>query len=179
MSDSLMVIIGIFLAVILMFIFPLMSISERNDDMAQTIVQSEISEFVNKIAVAGKIRSSDYQAFVGAINATSGAPYEVTIEVQHFDDNFQSKVAAVSGDLVGENVRYSTYTQEIEDKMEVNANKEYLLKKGDNVIVTAKSTSQTMAQTLRTAFYRIAGKGTAQVTGSASAMVVNNGRNGK
>ena len=67
MSDSLMVIIGIFLAVILMFIFPLMSISERNDDIAQTIVQSEISEFVNKVAVGGKIKSSDYNAFVGAI----------------------------------------------------------------------------------------------------------------
>jgi len=179
MSDTLMVIIGIFLAVILMFIFPLMSISERNDDMAQTIVQKEIQGFVDKVAVAGKIRSADYQAFVGAINATSGAPYEVTLEVQHFDDNFQSKVAAVSGDLVGENERYSTYTEEIVNKMNTNANGEYILKKGDNVVVTARSTSQTMAQTLRTAFYRIAGKGTAQVTGSASAMVINNGRNGK
>ena len=176
MSDTLMVIIGIFLAVILMFIFPLMSISERNDDMAQTIVQKEIQGFVDKVAVAGKIRSADYQAFVGAINATSGAPYEVTLEVQHFDDNFQSKVAAVSGDLVGENERYSTYTEEILNRMGTG---EYILKKGDNIVVTARSTSQTMAQTLRTAFYRIAGKGTAQVTGSASAMVVNNGRNGK
>ena len=161
MSDSLMVIIGIFLAVILMFIFPLMSISERNDDIAQTIVQS------------------DYNAFVGAINATSGAPYEITIEVQHFDDNFQSKVATVSGDLIGENASYSTYTQQILDRMNDNPSQEYLLKKGDNIIVTARSTSQTMAQILRTAFYKVTGRGTAQIVGSASSMVVNNGRNGK
>ena len=179
MSDSLMVIIGIFLAVILMFIFPLMSISERNDDIAQTIVQSEISEFVNKVAVGGKIKSSDYNAFVGAINATSGAPYEITIEVQHFDDNFQSKVATVSGDLIGENASYSTYTQQILDRMNDNPSQEYLLKKGDNIIVTARSTSQTMAQILRTAFYKVTGRGTAQIVGSASSMVVNNGRNGK
>ena len=40
MGESLTTIVAIFLAAILMFIFPLMSISERNDDIAQLGVQT-------------------------------------------------------------------------------------------------------------------------------------------
>ena len=35
MGDSLITIIAIFLAAILMFVFPLMSLSERTDDISQ------------------------------------------------------------------------------------------------------------------------------------------------
>ena len=35
MSDTLVTVIAIFLAATLMFVFPLMSVSERNDDIAQ------------------------------------------------------------------------------------------------------------------------------------------------
>ena len=179
MSDSLMVVIGIFLAVILMFIFPLMSISDRNDDISQTVVQTEVSEFVDKISVAGKIKASDYEAFVTAINAANGAPYDVEVEVQHLDDNISSKVSTVSSSLIGENARYSTFTTEVLEDMydEINnPDHEYKLKKGDNVIVTVKNTSQTMAQVLRSAFYRITGQDSTQVAASASSMVVNSGK---
>lgn len=176
MSDSLMVMIGIFLAVILMFIFPLMSISDRNDDISQTIVQTQVSEFVDKISVAGKIKSSDYEAFVSAINTANGAPYDVEIEIQHLDDNLTSKVSTVSSSLIGENVRYSTFTTEVITTMYNDENKEYKLRKGDNVIITVKNTSQTMAQLLRGAFYRVTGQDTTQIAASASSMVVNSGK---
>ena len=178
MSDSLMVIIGIFLAVVLMFIFPLMSISDRNDDISQTIVQTQVSEFVDKISVAGTIRASDYAAFVASINTANGAPYDVEIEVQHLDDNISSKVSTVSSSLIGENVRYSTFTSDIITDMydEDNLNKEYKLRKGDNVIITVKNTSHTMSQVLRGAFYQITGQDTTQIAASASSMVVNSGK---
>ena len=38
MGDSLITIIAIFLAAILMFVFPLMSLSERTDDISQLAV---------------------------------------------------------------------------------------------------------------------------------------------
>ena len=50
MGDSAVTVIAIFLAAILMFIFPLMSITERNDDISQTVLQTATSEFVNKIS---------------------------------------------------------------------------------------------------------------------------------
>ena len=155
MSDSLMVMIGIFLAVILMFIFPLMSMAERNVDISQTVVQTEVSKFVDKVSVAGKIRASDYDAFVAAINATNGAPYDVEIEIQHLDDNFSAKVATVSSRIVGENARYSSFTTEVKENMYNSSKKEYTLKKGDNIIVTVKNTNTTMAAMLRNAFYQV------------------------
>lgn len=156
MSDTLMVVIGIFVAVILMFIFPLMSLSERTDDISQTVVQTAASEFVDKVSVAGKIKPSDYEAFAQTIGAT-GNTYEIGMEVQHLDENPGKKSVVTSGDLVGENVRYSTFTSEILEEMYKTGGttNDYMLKKGDNIIVTVKNTNRTMAQMLRTTFYKV------------------------
>lgn len=175
MSDTLMVVIGIFIAVILMFIFPLLSMSERQDDISQSGVQTATSEFVDKISVKGKITPADYESYVATINAMSGAPYEVEIEIQHIDENPGKKTATTSPDLIGENLRYSTFTTEVLNTMYPSSGSSvaYPLKKGDNVIVTAKNTSKTMAQMLRTSFYKVTGGDTTQVAASASSMVVN------
>ena len=63
MGDTLITVTAIFLAATLLFIFPLMSVSERNDDIAQGVVQTATSEFVDKISVAGAIKASDYEAY--------------------------------------------------------------------------------------------------------------------
>ena len=55
MGDSLITIIAIFLAAVLMFIFPLMSISERADDVSQLSVQTATTEFVDKVRTTGKL----------------------------------------------------------------------------------------------------------------------------
>ena len=64
MSDTLITIIAIFLAAILMFIFPLMSVSERNDDIAQLGVQTATVEFVDNIRTTGKITEDNYNSFI-------------------------------------------------------------------------------------------------------------------
>ena len=46
MGDSLITIVAIFLAAILMFVFPLMSLSERTDNISQLSVQTTTTEFV-------------------------------------------------------------------------------------------------------------------------------------
>lgn len=175
MSDTLITIIAIFLAAVLMFIFPLMSVSERNDDIAQSVVQTATSEFVDKVATVGAIKPSDYEAYTQAIGAT-GNVYDIELEVQHLDDNPGKKQTVTSPDLIGENIRYSTYTSEILNSMyEGTSPKAYSLKKGDIVVVTAKNTNTTIAQSLRSFFYKVVGKGTYQVAASSSSMVVNTG----
>ena len=47
MSDTLITVIAIFLAAILMFVFPLMTVSNTQDDISQVAVQSLVAEFVN------------------------------------------------------------------------------------------------------------------------------------
>ena len=49
MSDSFITIIAIFLAAILMFIFPLMSMADRTDDISELTVKNAVIEFVEKV----------------------------------------------------------------------------------------------------------------------------------
>ena len=81
MSDSLITIVAIFLAVILMFIFPLMSIAERNDDIAELTVQTAVNDFVNTAKVTGKITISEYNKMVSKIEST-GNTYDIELEVK-------------------------------------------------------------------------------------------------
>ena len=55
MGDSLITIIAIFLAAILMFVFPLMSLSERTDDISELAVQTATNEFVDNIRTTGTV----------------------------------------------------------------------------------------------------------------------------
>ena len=47
MSDTLITVIAIALAAILMFIFPLMTMSDRTDDVSQLTVETATTEFVD------------------------------------------------------------------------------------------------------------------------------------
>ena len=53
MSDTIMAIIGIILATVLMFIFPLMEMANKSDEVSQTVVQTVVANFVNKTATQG------------------------------------------------------------------------------------------------------------------------------
>ena len=171
MSDTVITIIAIFVVAVLMLIYPLLAISERNEDVTQLAVQTATSEFVDKVATSGAIKESDYDSYVQKLGAT-GNTYEITIEVQHLDEN----LGKVSGDTIGENVRYSTFSSTIFESSSYKTLGVYPLKKGDIVVVTVKNTNMTIAQTLRKFFYSITGNGTYQIGASASSMVINSGR---
>ena len=90
MGDSLTVIVVILCAAILMFIFPMMAMSERNDDVAQLTVDTAISEFVNTARNTGKITTDNYDKLISQLYAT-GNSYEVTMELQVLDANPSKK----------------------------------------------------------------------------------------
>ena len=176
MSDTLITIVAIFLAAILMFIFPLMSVSERNDDIAQSAVQAATSDFAEKIATRGKITPSDYEEFLANIGST-GNTYDVEIEVQKLDENLGKKSSQAAANLIGENSRYKIFTSDILEHMYESSSDSvnYPLNKGDNIVITVKNTNTTFAQTLRSFFYKVTGKGSYQIAASATSLVVNQG----
>ena len=178
-ESTLMTIVGLFLVTTLMFIVPLMAVSERNNDIAQAAAQTAVADFVNNAANAGAIIPTEYEALLSELNST-GNTFEITIEVQHLDENFGKKNNTTSGNLIGENERYSTFTTEILDYMYPddinNMIRNYPLKKGDMIIVTVKNTNETLATQLRRFAYRVTGKGTYEIVTSASAMVINDGK---
>lgn len=174
MGDSLITIVAIFLAAILMFVFPLMSISERNDDISQLAVQTATVEFVDNVRSTGKITQDNYDAFVQKIAAT-GNSYSVDMEVKVLDENPGKKTAQTSQDKIGENIYYSEYTSQIEDKLEASSNKTMKLKEGDMFYVNVKNTNTTIAQMLKNFFYRISGNDSYQINSQHGGVVMTNG----
>lgn len=172
MSDTLITIIGIFLAAILMFVFPLMTVSNTQDDISQVAVQSLVAEFVNNAATKGKITQDDYNTFISKLYAT-GNTYEVQLEHKIMTTN-PNKGA---DDQLGENLYYSVYNSAIVDSTEtgVSYNEEYLMKKGDYIIATVKNTNTTIASQIKNFLYSIVGKDTYSIAASSSALVVNTG----
>ena len=180
MDNILMTIIGLFLVATLMFIVPLMAMTERTDDISQTVIQTAVSNFVDKVSNTGTIKPSDYEELIAKLDST-GNTFEITIEVQHLDENPGKKGSLTAVDSIGENLRYSTFTSEILDYMYPtesdidNMTKNYPLKKGDNIIVTVKNTNKTLAEQIRTFTFKVTGKGTYELYATDSAMIINDG----
>ncbi len=178
MGDSLTTIIAIFLAAILMFVFPLLSISDRSDDRAQLVVQTATVDFVDNIRSTGTITEENYNAFLNTLAAT-GNSYAVDMEVKVLDENPGKKTAWAAKDKIGENIYYSVYDSQIQAKLlsseEGKTDGKYTLKEGDIVSVNVKNTNVTISQMLRNFFYTISGNDTYQVAAQHSGMVMSNG----
>ena len=69
MGDSLITVVAIFLAAILMFVFPLMSLAERNDDISSLAVQTATTEFVDRVRTTGKMTLEDYDSYLSTISS--------------------------------------------------------------------------------------------------------------
>lgn len=173
MGETLVTITAIFLVAILMFVFPLLSVSERSDDISQLNIQTATSQFVDNVRLTGKITPTDYSNFVQTLGAT-GNTFNIDMEAKVLDDNPGSKPGGSGKDKIGENVSYSTYTSQIEDVL--NNGNDYKLKEGDIISVNVKNTNTTISQTLRNFFYRLTGNSDATIVASSSGMVTVTGK---
>lgn len=174
MGDTLITIVAIFLAALLMFVFPLMTISERNDDIAQMGVQTATVEFVDNVRQTGRIRMEDYDSYIQTLSAT-GNSYDVELEVRVLDENPGKKTAQATSDKIGENIYYSEYTSQVLEKMNKSNTKTMKLKEGDFISVNVKNTNTTIGQMLKNFFYSIRGNDTYKIEASHSGVVMANG----
>ncbi len=169
MGDTLITVVAIVLAATLMFVFPLMTMSNRADDVSQLSVQSLTTQFVDDVRTTGKITSEKYSKFVENIHST-GNTYDVEIEVKVRDENPGKKTTQANSKKIGEDVYYSIYTTQIENTL--RNNNAYNLKEGDIVSVSVKNTNTTMSQ-------QLSGGTSTQLTGTiageASGIVTANG----
>ena len=117
MQDTVMTIIAIIVAGILLFIFPLLAVSERNNDIAQTIAKKAVADFVSEVSTTGSVTLEQYNKLLSSLN-TTGNTYNVAMEVKKVDANIGKKSQWVNGNVVGENVQYSVYTEQISKSLE-------------------------------------------------------------
>lgn len=148
MSDTLITVVAIGLAAVLMFVFPLMTMSDRVDNASQISLQSATAEFVETIKNTGEITREDYEAFETKI--TSPNTYDIEIEVWILDENPGKKTTQTNSKKIGENVYYIVYTSQVENQLFNTGSGRYPLKEGDIVTVRVKNTNTTMSQELST-----------------------------
>ncbi len=169
MGDTLMTVVAIFLAVILMFLFPMLSVSERTDDISQLSATTAVTSFVDDSRSIGRITMAGYDELMGALNAT-GNSYDIEMEVKVLDENIGKKSAWTEGTVVGENVYYSVYTSQIMEELQSDKGY-YQLKEGDILTCKAKNNNTTISQTLRSVFYSTSSSTASQVEASHTGIV--------
>ena len=168
MGDSAMAVVAIFLAAILMFVFPLMTMADKNDDVSTLAVRTATDDFTTKIRTTGKLTLGDYDNFIQTLSAT-GNTYDVGITVQVLDENPAKKEASATTNI-GDNVYYTMYTTQVLESLPLT------LKEGDIVSVSVENTNVTIGMQLRNFMYRVTGNNSATVTASASGIVTTNGQ---
>lgn len=172
MGDTLITVVAIFLAAILMLVFPLMTMADRTDDISNLAVQTATTEFVDDIRNTGKMTLDDYEQYLSDLTST-GNTFDVDILIQQLDENPGVKTTQAEATKIGENLYYNIYTTQVVDLLESTGR--IRLKEGDLVTVTAKNTNQTIAQMLKNFFYTISGNSQYSIAGQASGVVAVNG----
>lgn len=175
MGDTLITIVAIALAAVLMFVFPLMTMSDRTDDVAQLTVETATTEFVDDVRTTGKLTLANYSKFVENISST-GNTYDVEMEIKVLDENPGKKTTQAEASKIGENVYYSEYTSQILDGLEDRATKNTrALKEGDIFSVSVKNTNTTLSQQLKNFFYSVTGNSAYTIAAEHAGIVTANG----
>lgn len=174
MGDTLITVIAIALAAVLMFVFPLMTMSDRTDDVSQLSVETATTEFVDNVRTTGKLRLDNYSKFVENISST-GNSYDVEMEIQVLDENPGKKTTQAEATKIGENVYYSMYTSQILDELDSSATGTKTLKEGDIFSTSVKNTNTTMSQQLKNFFYTVSGNDTYTIAAEHAGIVTANG----
>lgn len=169
MGDSAVTIVAIFLAAILMFVFPLMTMADKSDDVSQLSIQTSTTEFTNKIRTTGAITQEDYDNFAQTLAAT-GNSYQVEMTVKKLDQN-PAKKASGDGTTIGDNVYYTMYTKQVLEGISTDSNKVLSLNEGDIVSISVENTNTTIASQLRNFMYKVTGKSSGNIVAQESGIV--------
>ncbi len=172
MGDSLTTIIAIFLAAVLMFIFPLAAIADRNDDTSQMYIQTTLDNFVNTVAAKGTLTLKDYEQLEAQLEATNNS-YDIELVINVADVNPGKKT---DNQKVGDTTYYSVYTAQIvgEDGV-LTKQGTYYLKEGDYIKVSVKNINTTISQMIKNVLFGITGNESYVIAAQASGVVVTTG----
>lgn len=171
MQSSTSTIIAIFVAAVLLFVVPLVTLTERNDNVVQENVKVIVEEFVTDIKNTGELTIEKYQDFQNRLSAT-GNTYDIELELQILDENPGKKTMQANYTKIGENVYYSEYTTQVLEQLDSG---KITLKEGDLVYVGVTNQNSTASQTLKSTFLSFTNAGEYVISADSSGMVNVNG----
>lgn len=131
MEDSLSIVFAMIVALVLMFIVPLVDTWELQDNLSYVVTYAAVTDFVDTVRNTGYISPEVYGSFLTTLSAT-GNTYDVTMEHREFNEDIDAYL--------------NTYTNKI--VAEIDAHKKYKLDKYDYFYVTVKNTNRTQASIL-------------------------------
>ena len=157
-GNAAVIVIVIFLAGIVMFIFPLMTMADKKDDVSNLQAQQIVTEYVNKWRTKGVMTAEDIDNLTSSLAAT-GRAYNVEYSVQVLDSN-PSKKTSTPTVKIGDNVYYVLYPTQIDEMLPLT------LKEGDIVSLTATTIDESIADQLKSWAYRVTGNNSSVVQDS-------------
>ncbi len=172
MGDTVIVVVVILLGAVLLFIFPLMTMADNTDDIAQLTVEAATTEFGNDIRTTGKLTMDKYSKFVETLSST-GNSYDIEMQIQVLDENPSKKTTQAESTKIGENVYYTMYTSQIFDIINPSSGetKTLALKEGDIFVIIVRNSNTTLSQQLKSFLYSVTGND-AYVIGTEQAVMV-------
>lgn len=144
LGDTFITIFVIILITTILFIFPVIFISNELDSASQVSLQTSMTDFINEICNTGKLTKENYDKFIETI--TGPNTYNVEIEIKVLDENPSRTVTFEYPTRIGENANVVYYTSQIIETLDSDG---YLmLKEGDQVRVYIANTNKTISQIL-------------------------------
>lgn len=171
-GNAFMTVVVIIVGLIILFVIPLMAASNTQDDVTKVAVQSIVAELVKNATTKGKLTEDDYESFKTKLYATGN-----TYDIQLIHTILTTNPNKGATDKAGENLTYSVYNIDILDNgINKNPKREYLMNKGDYFGCTVKNTNTTVADQLKGVLFKVIGKDTYTIVGSDYALVVTSGK---
>ena len=183
MQNTTSTIIAMVLSGVLLFVAPLITLTDRNDDVTQENVKLIVEEFVTEVRNTGKLTRAKYENFESRLNASGNNVYDIEMELKILDENPGKKTSQAEYTKIGENVYYSEFTTQILKQLGIKSDQEnvelsndtIILKQGDFIYVEVTNENSTAAQTLKSSFLGFSNVGEYVITASSSGMVTVNG----
>ena len=159
MDDSLAIIFATIVAILLMFIFPLMDTWERQDDLSYMLAYSIVVDFVDTVRNTGYMTESMITNFEEQLAAT-GNTYQIQYEhreivymplggnkyqtgyLYHFNDEIEDAIKDDYAEYIAENPGVTNY-----DPRYAN------FEKGDYFFISIKNTNKTQSTIVKEFLY--------------------------
>ena len=145
MEDSLSIIFSMIVALVIMFIVPLMDTWELQDNLSYVVTYAAVTDFVDTCRNVGYISIDSYNNLSGILSST-GNSFDISIEHR----NQKTITTVEGGKTVFRTVYLNSYTNEILDTIHsvdptTHNNNVYKLGKYDYLYVSVKNTNLTQA----------------------------------
>ena len=163
-------VMALVITILLILVAPMITLTERNDDVVQEKVKQLVEEFVIDVRNTGVLTISKYSILESRL-ATTGNTYDIEIELQILDENPGKKGTQTNVLKIGENLYYTEYTSQVLSRLESG---DIQLKEGDYIHLYVKNQNKTFAQRMNSKFWTFLNEEQYVISADSSGMIIVN-----